>query len=187
MKPHLLVIGLGNPGKSYERTRHNAGFRALDEVAAQFSEADSEWEEKPKFKAVVREARIVTVPILLVKPQTYMNNSGETVRKMLDFYKLDSSVQVLVIFDDIDLPLGTTRFRLNGGAGTHNGMRSIVATTGEKFPRLKLGVGSPEKTVDLATWILSTPPQVEEQALAAMYKKVPDLVKNYVMEHPVED
>ncbi len=179
MKPTLVVIGLGNPGKSYEHTRHNAGFQALDALAADYGVG--EWEDKQKFNAAVREARIVTVPVLLVKPSTYMNRSGEAMRKIVDFYKLNAAEQVLVLSDDIDLPLGELRFRKKGGPGTHNGLRSIDALFGESYPRLRIGLGTRPPEFDLAAWVLSVPPEEERRELEAAYRRVPGVVKEYVM------
>jgi len=178
MKPSLLIIGLGNPGPTYEGTRHNAGFWATDRLSEEFGEGD--WAEKQKFMSHVQEARIVTVPVLLVKPQTYMNRSGEAVQKLVDFYKLDPAQQVLVIYDDIDLQLGELRQREKGSAGTHNGMKSIVDIFGENVQRLRIGLGSPAQG-DLSAWVLSKPSAEERNALEAAIESIPELVKEYVM------
>lgn len=175
----LVIVGLGNPGKSYAETRHNVGFRALDILSKEFGTGD--WSLKQKFRAEVQEGRIVTAPILLVKPQSFMNRSGEPIRKIVDFYKLNPAEQLLVIFDDVDLPLGSLRLRMKGGPGTHNGMKSIVETLGEEFPRLRIGVGTPTAGGDLATWILSVPSAEEKKVIAGTLKQIPDLVKKYVL------
>lgn len=180
MKPSLIIVGLGNPGKAYEHTRHNLGYLALDSLVETFGEG--EWEERKKFQSVVYEGRIVTVPVLFVKPTTFMNNSGEALRKIVDFYKLNPAEQIIVLFDDIDLPLGTLRLRKKGGPGTHNGMKSIVEQLGEDFPRLKLGLGSPPKTHDLATWILSGLSAEEGEAVEKMFHEMPLLLKDFVLE-----
>ncbi|MBI2117513.1 aminoacyl-tRNA hydrolase, partial [Candidatus Peregrinibacteria bacterium] len=138
MKPSLIIIGLGNPGKSYKKTRHNTGFAAIDILAKYFG--TGAWKDRSKFHAHVAEGRILTSPILLVQPKTYMNLSGETVRKMIDFYKLPTT-HILVLCDDVDLPCGTVRLRKQGSAGTHNGLKSIVEQVGEGFPRLRIGIG----------------------------------------------
>src|SRR3989344_7892163 len=124
MKPSLVIIGLGNPGASYERTRHNLGFAALDVLSEAYGEG--EWKDTQKFGSVTQEARILTIPVLLAKPQTFMNRSAEAVKKIVDFYKLDPKEQVLIISDDIDLPLGELPLRKKGGPGTHNGLKSII-------------------------------------------------------------
>lgn len=184
MKPHLVVVGLGNPGRQYAMTRHNLGFRAVDMLADRYGEG--EWREVQKFQCRSREARIVTVPVLLVQPSTFMNRSGECVRKLVDFYKLNPAQQLLVMCDDIDLPLGEARLRMKGGPGTHNGMRSIVEAIGEGFPRLRLGVGMPAQKEDLATWVLNTTSPDEERVLQETLRGVPERLTNFVMEKQAE-
>lgn len=180
MKPSLVVIGFGNPGKSYERTRHNAGFLAIDHLSEIFGEGD--WKDAQKFASVSQEARIVTAPVLLLKPQTYMNRSGEAVRKIVDFYKLDPKEQILVIVDEIDLPLGTVRLRKEGSAGTHNGLKSMVEQFGEQFPRLRIGVGPKPEGVDLANWVLSAFSAEEGRELKKIIETLPDIIKKFVMD-----
>lgn len=180
MKPAIVIVGLGNPGASYERTRHNAGFQAVDLLQQSFGEG--EWRDAQKFLSVTCEARIVTAPVLLVKPQTYMNRSGEAVRKLVDFYKLDPVHQLLVLCDDIDLPLGGIRYRDKGGPGTHNGLKSIVESLGEAFPRLRIGIGAQPAGEDLAAWVLSIPPKDEEQALQKALAEIPKRVREVVLQ-----
>lgn len=180
MKPHLVIVGLGNPGKGHDRTRHNAGFDAVEALSKAYGEG--EWVESQKFQCRMQEARIITVPVLLVQPSTYMNRSGESVRKLVEFYKLNPREQLLVISDDIDLPLGDTRLRMKGGPGTHNGMRSIVVVLGEEFPRLRIGIGPGPKGEDLAAWVLSVPPAEEQAALRAVIDALPETIKKFVME-----
>ncbi len=181
MKPHLLIVGLGNPGKEYLKTRHNIGFQAVEVLSEQFGEGD--WKDQQKFLCRMQEARIVTVPVLLVQPTTYVNRSGECIRKLIEFYKLNPREQVLVLCDDIDLPLGEVRLRMKGGSGTHNGLRSIVVTLGEEFPRLRIGIGGTQpKGEELATWVLSTPPADEKKKIEEVLKMLPELVTKFVME-----
>lgn len=179
MKPQLVIIGLGNPGASYEKTRHNAGFQAIDVLSEAFGQ--DRWQDKPKFDADIQEARIVTAPVLLVKPKTYMNRSGESASKIIDFYKLDPSENVLVLVDDIDIPLGDLRLRLKGGPGTHNGLKSLVQVFGEEFPRLRIGIGSPEGNVDLAAWVLSAYAPEERDAVKKAIGDIPERVTDYVL------
>lgn len=179
MKPYLLLIGLGNPGASYERTRHNAGFLAIERLSQEFGEG--EWKPAQKFSAEIQEGRIITVPVLLVKPQTYMNLSGDAVTKLIRFYKTDPATQLIVFTDDVDLPLGTIRFRIKGGPGTHNGMKSIVDTLGEEFPRLRIGIGPQPKDRDLATWVLSKLTVDETKAFRAVTDQIPDIVRKFVL------
>ncbi|PIQ76581.1 aminoacyl-tRNA hydrolase [Candidatus Peregrinibacteria bacterium CG10_big_fil_rev_8_21_14_0_10_49_24] len=180
MKPALVIVGLGNPGKQYEATRHNIGFHAIDVLSQHCGEGD--WEEKQRFLASVQEARIVTVPVLLVKPSTFMNLSGNAIAKIVDFYKLDPAVQILVICDDIDLPLGEVRLRKKGGPGTHNGLKSVCEKYGEEFPRLRIGIGSQPPGADLSAWVLSIPSSKESVQLQEVLQTVPALVREFVLE-----
>ncbi len=133
-----LLVGLGNPGKKYERTRHNVGFEVIDSLAQRFSVKLS---ENKRFQAHAGETRLTSGDrLVLLKPTTYMNLSGQSVRAVLDWYKLSPS-EVLVIYDDMDLPIGKLRLRLSGSAGGHNGMKSIISHLGtQTFPRLRLGI-----------------------------------------------
>lgn len=132
----FLVIGLGNPGREYAATRHNVGWRVLDTLA-------SNWKMETKFRAETAPLTLGGKKILLMKPQTFMNLSGESVRAVSDFYKV-SPTQTLVISDDVDLPFGALRIRPSGGSGGHNGLKSIMQHLGtEEFPRLKIGVRNP--------------------------------------------
>jgi peptidyl-tRNA hydrolase, PTH1 family len=179
LKPQLVIIGLGNPGAAYERTRHNAGFQALDVLSTAFGEGD--WKDSGKFTSLIQEGRILTAPILLVKPHTFMNRSGEAARKIVDFYKLNPKEQLLVITDDIDLPLGHFRLRRKGGPGTHNGMKSLVEQFGEDFPRLRVGLGAKPVGGDLSNWVLSAPPAEEQEQLDKAYAAFPEIVRAFVL------
>ncbi|MFH1670949.1 MAG: aminoacyl-tRNA hydrolase [Patescibacteria group bacterium] len=193
MKPSLVIIGLGNPGASYEKTRHNTGFQAADVLAEEFGEGDlapnraseassgAGWKEKTKFNAFVMEGRIVTVPVLIAKPLTYMNRSGEAAKKMIDFYDLDPRSQILILCDDIDLELGETRLRDKGGPGTHNGLKSLVDVFGEDFPRLRIGIGAQPAGEDLSNWVLSAPSKEEAEKIQEAVKTVPEMVKEFVL------
>jgi PTH1 family peptidyl-tRNA hydrolase len=186
VKPALVIIGLGNPGAAYERTRHNAGFWGMDALSKAFGAG--KWEEKQKFLCLQQEARIVMVPVLLVKPATFMNSSGECVQKIIDFWKLDASQQLLVLSDDIDLPLGELRLRMKGGPGTHNGLRSITLRIGEGYPRIRIGIGLGAKQGDdLATWVLSIPPPEEEKIIRTSLETLPERLKNFVLEQQKEE
>ena len=180
MKPSLVIVGLGNPGKAYERTRHNAGFHALDELGKSYG--TGAWKQMSKFKGEGLEARIGIAPVLLFKPHTFMNLSGESVRALVDFYKLDPAQNVLVLCDDIDLPLGTPRLRKSGSAGTHNGLKSIIEHVGEGFPRLRLGIGPKPEKVDLANWVVSAFSEEERKVMDGLYAVLPDIVKEFVVE-----
>lgn len=187
MKPSLLIVGLGNPGAQYEDTRHNVGFRAVEKLAEELG--TSLWEQKQKFASDILEARVVAVPILLAKPTTFMNRTGEAIAKLVQFYGLDPETHILVICDDIDLPPGTTRVRGRGGAGTHNGLRSIVDHIGEAFPRLRIGIGSPLGTggsatkagEDLSAYVLSRPTEEERKKIEDALATVPEIVRAFVL------
>lgn len=179
MKPSLIILGLGNPGREYEETRHNAGFLALDLLAKAFGMAP--WQPKQKFSADVCEGEIVTVPVLFVKPTTYMNRSGESARKIIDFYQLDPLKELLVICDDIDLETGTFRFRTGGSPGTHNGLKSIAQQFGEDVPRIRIGVGAQAHGEDLANYVLSSPGAEERKNIDAALAKIPELVRTFVI------
>lgn len=147
----FVIVGLGNPGKKYENTRHNAGFIAIDALAEKYG---IRIEEK-KHKALCGTGVIEGVKVLLVKPQTFMNLSGESVRAVLDFYKLDPEEEMLVIYDDISLAPGNIRIRKKGSAGGHNGIKSLIAHTGtQNFMRIKVGVGEKPSGWDLADYVL---------------------------------
>ncbi|MGN0545451.1 MAG: aminoacyl-tRNA hydrolase [Acutalibacteraceae bacterium] len=150
--PEFLIVGLGNPGKQYELTRHNAGFLCLDLLAQENGFKIN----KLKFNALIGDAVIASKRCLAVKPQTFMNNSGEAVRDIAAFYKIPPE-KIIVIFDDISLPCGKLRIRRKGTDGGHNGIKSIIyQLQSDQFPRIKLGIGAkahPDQP--LADWVLS--------------------------------
>ncbi len=152
----FIVVGLGNPGKTYDGTRHNVGFRVIDKFCSQLNINVS----KNKFDALCADVVINQKKILLMKPQTFMNNSGIAISEAMRFYKVPIE-NVIVIFDDISLPIGKIRIRKNGSAGGHNGIKSIISLCGsDKFPRIKVGVGQkPNQNWDLANWVLSKIPE----------------------------
>jgi len=146
-----IIIGLGNPGKEYHRTRHNVGFDVLDVLSEKLNIQIA----KSAMHGLIGEGFVGGEKVMLVKPQTYMNLSGQCVTALTSFYKVPME-NVLVIYDDIDLPLGKLRLRANGSAGTHNGMRSIIGLLGRQdFPRLRVGVGKKPEGWELANWVLS--------------------------------
>ncbi|HOK42478.1 MAG TPA: aminoacyl-tRNA hydrolase [Thermoclostridium caenicola] len=156
----FIIAGLGNPGPRYQMTRHNVGFETIDYLAALYRLTQF----KSKHKALVSEGMMQGKKVMLVKPQTFMNNSGESLAEILGYYKAEPT-QLIVIYDDIDLEPGKIRIRAKGGLGTHNGMRSIVSHLNtEDFPRVRIGIGKPDPQIDLADYVLGrfTP---EERAL----------------------
>ena len=159
-----LIVGLGNPGAEYARTRHNTGFLALDELAGMLGVKV----ERSRFRALTGTASYRGSKLILLKPQTYMNASGMAVEPAAHFYKVPPE-RVLVIFDDISLPVGRIRVRKDGSAGGHNGLKSIIHALGsEDFPRVKVGVGAkPHPDYDLADWVLSVVAKEEQPAYQA--------------------
>jgi PTH1 family peptidyl-tRNA hydrolase len=168
-----IIAGLGNPGKKYVGTRHNMGFEALDAVAAKYS-IDI---KKSKFNALYGEGLIEGERVALVKPQTFMNLSGEAIREFVQWYKVDSS-KVIIIYDDISLPVGKMRIRAKGSAGGHNGMKSIIyQLNSDDFPRIKIGIGSPEhEDYDLADYVLGRFTRDEVKTLVSMAINTADAV-----------
>ena len=163
-----IIVGLGNPGKKYEGTRHNAGFAALDHVAEIWGVRVT----KAKFDALTGTGTAAGVKVLLMKPQTFMNLSGDAVRKAADFYKVPPE-RIIVLFDDISLAPGRLRIRKTGSAGGHNGIKSIIGNIGQDFPRVKIGVGEkPRPEYDLADWVLSRLTQAENKAVEARYDDI---------------
>ena len=160
----FLVAGLGNPGRQYEGTRHNAGFMALDAIAAK----NHTEIKRVKFKGVIGECRLGGMRTLLLKPSTFMNLSGQSVQEAMQFYKLPPE-RVLILFDDINLEPGKLRIRRKGSDGGHNGMKNIIYLSGsDQFPRIKLGVGQkPHPDYNLADWVLSRFSETQQKNLAA--------------------
>ena len=157
-----IIAGLGNPGAKYELTRHNAGYRTVDILS-------DKWDIKinqGKHSSLCGSGIIEGEKVLLVKPLTYMNRSGEAVREAVDFYKTDPEKGLIVIYDDIDLPVGRLRVRAQGSAGGHNGMKDIIKHLGtDNFTRIRIGVGAKPAGWDLADWVLSRPGKDDEAIL----------------------
>ncbi len=136
----ILIVGLGNPGKQYEQTRHNIGFDVIDYMANKYNIDIN----REKFKGICGEGFIDNKKVILLKPLTYMNLSGESIRELANFYKLEDD-EIIVVYDDISLNIGRLRIREKGSAGGHNGIKSIIQNLGgDKFPRVKVGVGQPK-------------------------------------------
>jgi peptidyl-tRNA hydrolase, PTH1 family len=155
----FLIVGLGNPGKEYEGTRHNIGFEAIDYISNKYNIDIN----RIKFKGVYGEGFINNNKVILLKPTTYMNLSGESIREVMNFYKLKDD-EVIVIYDDISLEIGKLRIREKGSAGGHNGIKSIIANIGgDVFPRIKIGVGQPSG--DLVSHVLGRFSKEESEVL----------------------
>lgn len=146
-----IIAGLGNPTKEYEHTRHNVGFDVIDMIADAY---DIDINER-KHKALIGKGVIDGQKVILVKPQTFMNLSGESIRELVDYYKVDEKNELVVIYDDISLDVGQIRIRKKGSAGGHNGMKNIILHLGhDEFTRIKVGVGDKPKEYDLADYVL---------------------------------
>lgn len=176
-----LIVGLGNPGGKYEETRHNVGFMVADELGerGKFSI------QKVKYHALTNTATIGGQGALVMKPTTYMNLSGEAVGEAVRFYKIPPD-HVLVISDDVDLPLGKLRIRTNGSAGGHNGLKSIIQHLGsDQFPRLKVGVGGkPHPDYDMADWVLSKFQGEDKKLIDETVKRAADAVECFLKDGP---
>ena len=166
-----LIVGLGNPGKEYERTRHNAGFRAADLLASKLGCKI----DKSKFQGLYGQVNYSGKKLMLLKPLTYMNLSGRSVLQLSAYFNIPPQ-RIIVMFDDISLEPGRLRIRADGSAGGHNGIKSIIQEVGSQaFPRVKIGVGAkPNPEYDLADWVLSTFSAKEEKALAVALENAAD-------------
>ncbi|MDY5956151.1 aminoacyl-tRNA hydrolase [Frisingicoccus sp.] len=174
-----LIAGLGNPSKTYEGTRHNVGFSMIDALADAFQIDVT----TKKHKAIVGRGVIEGMKVILAKPQTYMNLSGESIREIADFYKIDPE-NMIIIYDDISLDVGRLRIRKKGSAGGHNGIKNIIAHLGtDVFPRIKVGVGEKPQGWDLADYVLSKYSKEEQQALREASDNVIGAVKLMVMDN----
>jgi len=174
----FLIVGLGNPGKEYEDTRHNIGFKVIDNIAKEYNIQIN----RQKFKGIYGEGFIEGEKVMLLKPTTFMNLSGESVRAVVDFYNLDND-KILVIYDDISLEVGALRIREKGSAGGHNGIKSIIAHLGsDVFSRIKVGVGQPDG--DLIKYVLGKFTKEEvvvlSETIEASTKATRDIINNDV-------
>ena len=163
-----IVVGLGNPGDKYTYTNHNMGFLSLDYISG----TEKFRIDKLKFHSLCGEHTVAGKRVLFLKPQTFMNSSGEAVRPAADFYKIPPE-NVIVISDDISLPVGKIRVRPKGSAGGHNGLKSIIEHLGtEEFPRIKIGVGAPPPGYDIIDWVLAQPSDADKKVLFEEYGKI---------------
>lgn len=176
-----LIVGLGNPGDKYDGTRHNAGFLAADALADRGRFAVS----RVKFKALTAQVQVGGQGVLVMKPTTYMNLSGEAVGEAARFYKLPPD-HVLVLSDDVDLPLGKLRIRTGGSAGGHNGLKSIIQHLGtDQFPRIKLGVGGkPHPDYDMADWVLGKLQGEDRKTMDEAAKRAAEAVECFLRDGP---
>lgn len=177
----FLVVGLGNPGSKYWNTRHNVGFAALDALAEQLHARV----DRVKFQGLTGQAELEGRKLILLKPTTYMNLSGQSVAAAAKFYKIPPE-HILVMFDDISLDPGRLRVRKNGSAGGHNGVKSIISSLGsQEFPRIKIGVGAkPHPDYDLADWVLSVFPYDQREAMAETYRRAAQAAITLITQGP---
>lgn len=177
----FLIVGLGNPGSKYRNTRHNVGFAALDALA----ESLHTRVDRVKFQGLTGQATAADKKLLLLKPTTYMNLSGQSVKAAASFYKLPPE-HILVMFDDISLDPGRLRVRKNGSAGGHNGVKSIISCLGsQEFPRIKIGVGAkPHPDYDLADWVLSVFPYDLRASMEETYRRAAQAALTVVTDGP---
>ena len=179
-----FIVGLGNPGKEYENTRHNMGFKVLNKLSKKYNIPIT----KSKFNGKYGTGIIENEKVILLEPQTYMNLSGEAIKPMLDFYKVDYS-NLLVIYDDIDVEPGKVKIRTKGGPGTHNGMKSVVKEIGtEEFPRIRVGIGQPIIKLAMIDYVIGYVPEKEltilEEGIEKAEKAIEEILKhgiNYAM------
>ena len=178
-----LIVGLGNPGSQYAKTRHNCGFRAIDILSQKLSCKI----DKAKFQGLYGQTTVDGIKIFLLKPQTFMNLSGRSVLQLSAYYNIPPQ-RIIVLFDDISLPPGRLRVRADGSAGGHNGIKSIISELGSQdFPRVKIGVGAkPEPDRDLADWVLSSFSASEEKLLTKALENAADAAL-YIIEKGVPE
>ena len=176
-----LIVCLGNPGPRYEGTRHNAGFMTADALAKKLKIRV----DRARFRALTGRGEIGGQSVLLMKPQTYMNLSGEAAAQAARFYKIPPE-RVLVVSDETALPIGKLRVRSKGSAGGHNGLKSLIACLGsEQFPRIRLGVGAPpHEDYDMADWVLSVLKDRDAEEMAAAAERAAEAVISYIADGP---
>jgi PTH1 family peptidyl-tRNA hydrolase len=177
-EPLKLIVGLGNPGTEYARTRHNAGFQFADELARRHG---ATFRSEPRHRGEVARVRIADTELWLLKPMSYMNHSGDPVRSVAGFYKVPVE-SLLVAYDELDFPAGVVRLRQGGGAAGHNGMRDVIAQMGDGFWRLRIGIGHPGDRSQVLDYVLGRPgaadAQLMQDAIAAAADIVPVLMQD---------
>jgi peptidyl-tRNA hydrolase, PTH1 family len=160
-EPLKLIVGLGNPGTEYARTRHNAGFQFADELARRY---DTSFRSEPRHRAELARARLGEADVWLLKPMGYMNHSGDAVQSVAAFYKIPLG-SILVAYDELDFAPGVVRLKQGGGAAGHNGMRDVIAQMGDAFWRLRIGIGHPGDRALVLDYVLGRPPAAEAQLI----------------------
>lgn len=164
----FIIAGLGNPDDRYQGTRHNVGFDVIDAIADKYNISV----DTRKHRAYIGKGVIAGQKVILAKPQTYMNLSGESIRSLVDYYKVDPEDEILIVYDDVSLDVGQLRIRKKGSAGGHNGIKSIIAHLGTSvFPRIKVGVGEKPKGYDLADYVLGRFAKAERELMEDGYQE----------------
>ena len=177
LKVIKLIVGLGNPGQQYEKTRHNAGFLFLDRLA---SELGVFWVSQSKFQCSLAEANIGNTSVMLLKPTTFMNRSGESVGKVARYYKVMPE-EILVVHDELDFNPGVLRLKISGGHAGHNGLRDIISHLGSnEFYRLRIGIGRPDQKQDVANFVLSQPTKLESEMIGSAIELVQSFMAQMV-------
>ncbi|MBV9696887.1 MAG: aminoacyl-tRNA hydrolase [Gammaproteobacteria bacterium] len=171
-EPLKLIVGLGNPGTEYARTRHNAGFQLLEELAQRHG---ASFRSEPRHRAELARAQIGGADLWLLKPMAYMNHSGDAVQSIASFYKV-SPAAVLVAYDELDFPPGVVRLKFGGGAAGHNGMRDVIAQLGDGFWRLRIGIGHPGDRTQVLDYVLGRPPVAQAMLLQEGLQAAADAV-----------
>ncbi len=172
-----MIVGLGNPGPRHAANRHNIGFMAVDRLASSYDIKFG----RSRYKALQADGHIAGRPVILVKPQTYMNRSGDAVGPLAAYYRI-APENILVIYDELDLPLGTLRLREQGGTGGHNGMKSLVNHLGQGFPRLRLGIGRPVGRMDPAAYVLQDFSDDEKAVVREILQEAQQAVETFLRE-----
>jgi PTH1 family peptidyl-tRNA hydrolase len=172
-----LIVGLGNPGRQYERTRHNVGFLFLDQLVTEYRSA---WSNEPKFQGLLAEISVTTEKVMLLKPSTFMNRSGLSVGQVVRYYKLQPE-QVLVVHDELDFEVGIVKLKKDGGHAGHNGLRDIIAHLQSKdFYRLRIGIGRPASGKPVADYVLSDPSKADAEAIQIAFNISSDYIEQMV-------
>lgn len=176
------IVGLGNPGTQYQGTRHNVGFMAIDELARRWGISVTQ----NKCRALIGEGNVQGTKVVLIKPMTYMNLSGESVRAFLDYFKADPA-EGLILYDDLDTEIGKIRLRYQGSAGGHNGIKSLIQHLGtQSFNRIRMGISRPQPGMNIADYVLSNFPKSEHDKLEAMIEQTCDAIE-FGLKAPFEE
>ncbi len=176
-----IIAGLGNPGREYENTRHNTGFMVIDEAARKYNISVAE----KKHKAIIGKGFIGGRKVILVKPQTFMNLSGESIREVIDYYKIDEKAELIIISDDISLEAGAIRIRKKGSAGGHNGLKNIILHLGhDEFQRIRMGVGEKPPEYELIDYVLGRFGEEDSKLMAESVKEAAGAIEAMIIDGP---